>query len=119
MIKKSLSCIFEDKENNSSVCVPGSSNQLGKDFPLQNKKRQVQLICKSSTKQLCQQEELLYVDTISDISKRDSIHRFSMGSEMTHSNNYKILVMNVRNVFEKKLFQHLMIGFNSIKYHVS
>lgn len=48
--------------------------------------------------------EAANLDTISDISGMggDS-HRFSLTSAITHTNNYKILVMNARNVIEKKI----------------
>lgn len=67
---------------------------------------------------------MLNIDTLSEISGilpgRDSMHRFSQyggASDLTNTNNYKILVMNARNVIEKKLLQHLMVGFMAIKYH--
>lgn len=67
--------------------------------------------------------ELINLDTLSDISysARDSMNRFSCmnGSELTNTNNYKILVMNARTVLEKKIFQYMMIGFNAIKYNSS
>jgi hypothetical protein len=65
--------------------------------------------------------QLLNIDTISEITMtgRDSLHRFSHGSEFTNNNtnSYKILVMNTRAVIEKKLLQNLMMGFMAIKYH--
>lgn len=63
--------------------------------------------------------QMLNIDTISEISGniRDSMHRFSQGSDVTNTNNYKILVMNARNVIEKKILQHLMVGFMAIKYN--
>lgn len=64
---------------------------------------------------------MLNIDTISEISGnvRDSMNRFSLNaaSEITNTNNYKILVMNARNVIEKKVLNHLMVGFMAIKYH--
>lgn len=60
---------------------------------------------------------MINIDTLSEISiGRDSMNRFSLGSEITNTNSYRILFMNVRNVFEKKMLNHLMQGFNSIKY---
>ena len=66
-------------------------------------------------------QDLLNIDTLSEISGcvgRDSFNRFSqVNSIATNTNNYKILVMNARNVIEKKLLQCLMVGFNAIKYN--
>jgi hypothetical protein len=59
---------------------------------------------------------MINIDNFSDISKIESAYKFSMNSEITNSNSYKILLMNVRNVIEKKMLFHLMLGFNSIKY---
>lgn len=53
---------------------------------------------------------------LSGISERESMNRLSLGTIMTQSNNYKILIMNVRNILEKKNLFNLMMGFNSIKY---
>lgn len=57
------------------------------------------------------------MDTFSEISGRDSNYRLSLGSCLTNSNSYRILLMNVRNVIEKKMLYHMMLGFSSIKYH--
>ena len=65
-------------------------------------------------------KDLLNIDTISEISGcgGDSVRRFSQANSIaTNTNNYKILVMNARNVIDKKLLQCLMVGFNSIKYN--
>jgi hypothetical protein len=45
---------------------------------------------------------MINIDNLSEISYKESMNRLSLGTMMTHSNNYKILLMNVRNVFEKK-----------------
>lgn len=59
----------------------------------------------------------IITDTFSEISARDSNNRLSYGTMVTNTNAYKILIMNVRNVIEKKFMFHLMLGFNRIKYN--
>ena len=56
-------------------------------------------------KQQAEKRDILNIDTISEISAcGDSMHRFSNTNSInTNTNNYKILVMNARNVIEKKL----------------
>lgn len=58
---------------------------------------------------------MLNLETLSEITMnaRESMHKFSQASGLTHdnANNYKILVMNARAIVEKKILQHLMLGF--------
>jgi hypothetical protein len=57
-------------------------------------------------------------DSFSDISGMLSGNRFSLGTDFSkNNNNYKILVMNARNVIEKKMLFNLMQGFTAIRYY--